>query len=400
MEPVENPEEIYRSGLPRTPGPTDTSVQASGVESPKSPEEKFFETSSILNTSMGVEDDKPQTSGTAPPQTFQVLMPTIPPMIPIPHFDGKDPDLWIEMVEARLLGYGIKEEDFYRRVRMDMPKQIAQKKAALLKPTEGNDNWGYFKEQLKTLFCKSRMDELEEVMGKMSLEDKTPTEVMEHMIKLSGTDLSCKVIAHRFLQHFDSNAVGLARAMRWDEDAKDSKGLLFLADAMERSKAKMYSTPQKQSNGGGAQMAAVQARPQNQNAGNSQNNQKSSNSSSLEQKVDKILARLSNVENRLNNLEQTTRNSRQNNSGNSQWSQRPNQNSQNDYRQENRGRSNGRGNSGGNPKRGKSQNRSSNSGLCWAHERFGDKATKCVPPCSRNGQVASPGNNAPSKSGN
>lgn len=297
----------------------------------------------------------------------------------MPNFDDKNPELWLEMVEARLSGTGIEEKDFYRKVRIDMPKAIAKKKPALLKPVEANDNWEYFKKEVKGLFSKSRVEELDELLGKMSIEDKNPMELMDEMIKLAGTDISAKVICMRFLQHFDDATLGTVRAVNWDQQATDEKGLRFMAEGLHRMKAKMLSSPKKAS-GSGAQIAAVSYQPK---ATKAQSNSNAGSSSSSDQKLDKILSRLSNLENRMSNLEQNARPNSQ------QKPQRPMQSAQNSQNVQNRSRANDRGNAAGNQKRGGSRNRAPVGDLCWYHAKFGAASTKCIQPCSWKGPLAS-----------
>ncbi|KAK7573596.1 hypothetical protein V9T40_010787 [Parthenolecanium corni] len=205
--------------------------------------------------------------------------------IPMPQFDQKDPDLWLRMVEARLDGYGIPENLYYKRVRIDMPKAIAQRLPALLAPAAANDNWTYFKEKVIQAFGRTRQDEIAELLDKVTLEGRTPVEVMDYMIKLAGTEIGPSVVASRFLKLFAKDIVTGVKLMRLDLKANDEKGLRELADAVQYAFSNS-STPTKV--GAVSAVSGDTRKP----------------ASDLEVKIDKILNRLTNLESRVNNMSQ------------------------------------------------------------------------------------------------
>ena len=101
---------------------------------------------------------------------------TVPPVqrvihhIPLPPFDAKDVGLWLDMVKARLNSYDVPEAQHFKRIRADMPKQIAQRLPDLLFPKKDDDNWGYFKRRVTETFGRSRKDEISELLDKVKLD--------------------------------------------------------------------------------------------------------------------------------------------------------------------------------------------------------------------------------------
>lgn len=319
--------------------------------------------SSIMTT------DEPGTGNSGTPTTViqQVIH-----HIPLPPFEQNDVKLWLQMVQSRLDAYGVPQKDYFKRIRADMPKQIAQRAPDLMLPTKENDTFEFFEKTIVEIFARKRNEEIAELLDKVTLGDRTPVEVMEYMIKLAGTEIAPSVVSSRFLKLYNEYINTTVKIWGLDESIKDSAGLKKLAEAVQRA----YKNP--------GMISAVANSP------------KQKENKKVEDKLDEIVERLGKLEAKVANA-----------SGNAQGNQKKRQNNQNGKQSQDRGRSKSRG--GGNY-RNRSQSKPNNqtqkneekSGLCYYHRRFGDKATRCTMPCERNGQIATPsqGKNGDSSSTN
>lgn len=264
-------------------------------------------------------------------------------------------NMWLKLVKCKLKAHGVEDEDLFKRIRMDMPLEIAERIPELMDPEPTNDNFQYFENKLKEVFGKTREQDIRELLNKLSLNDDGPRRLMDQMIERAGTDISALVIADLFRQKLPKEVARLLVSLN-NTEVKTQEDLKNLADTAEKVHQfeKHYTSPNK--------VSAIS----------------SNNNMELDRSNDSLQKRVIDLENEVSYLKRVVNNLLDNKSD---------KNSNNN-------------NSGGRKSRPRSSNRSSrsgsiprvdyskpeNEGKCKYHILYGNKAFHCTLPCTESGK--------------
>lgn len=252
-----------------------------------------IEKNSILqNTSSDKSNSFENTSTEAEDKELEMSKDSI--TINIPPFTPNKINLWLKSVEGRLKAYGVKDEDLYRRIRMDMPIEIVERLPELIDPSTENDNFKYFKDELIKEYGQSREEEIRELLNKMSLNDEGPKRLMEKMIEKASSDIKPFVVADLFQSKLPKDVARLLVAMDIEMHAESNEDLRKIAEKAEKAYKfeENYLSPKKQ------QISAITAKTQN--GGNKV--LESDETKNLKKEVDDLRSRVNHLTNVVDKL--------------------------------------------------------------------------------------------------
>ena len=331
-------------------------VKPSGSEPKKqvSPEEKkegLPTKETLPNGEVKVQDsnsesEKQVSSKSQDLENFQPFEMAPIQQIQLNTFTPNNVTLWLKMVKCRLNALGIKDEELFKYIRMDMPMEIADRIPELLEPSEANDNFQYFSEKLKAVYGKTREQDIRELLNKLNLTDEGPIRLMDKMIEKAGNDLSDMVIADLFRSKMPKEVARLLNVLAIKTD-----DLRKLAESAEQ----LYQFERDHTS---PQVCGVAA-------GNSKASDTSTKS--YQKQIDDLKSELGHLKKVVDGLldKKNSSNNNNNNSGNRR------SRSRSPKRQEKRSQS----------KNKIDYNLPENKGKCSYHVKFGDKAYHCVRPC-------------------
>lgn len=290
-----------------------------------------------------------------------------PPIQPISlhPFTPHNPGMWLMLTKGKLKAMGVADEDLYKKIRMDMPIEIAERIPELIDPLPANDNFSYFENKVKEVFGKTREQDIRELLTKLSLDESGPKRLMDKMIQKAGTDVSPMVIADLFKQKLPKDVAKLLVSLHTTEikTVADLNAIAETADKVHQFELH-YSSPNK--------VSAISTGQRKMESDRSHTDcQKKI--SDLQSQVDHLRKVVDGL------LAKQNGNQAGNNSRNGQ-----------------------KGNSGSNRNRSRSPSRSKgpvgppkvdysipdNQGKCPYHIKYGEKAFHCILPCSMSDKLA------------
>ncbi|KAK7595030.1 hypothetical protein V9T40_001463 [Parthenolecanium corni] len=154
--------------------------------------------------------------------------------ITLPAFTSQKVELWLKAVKGKLKAHGVKDEDLFKRIRMDMPLEIIERIPEVVEPSAANDTFDWFSAQLKNVYGKTKEQNIRELLTKIELDDEGPKRLMERMIEKAGTDITPFIIADLFRHALPKEMSRLIISLESDTEIKTVEDLKRLADRAEK----------------------------------------------------------------------------------------------------------------------------------------------------------------------
>ncbi|KAK7590448.1 hypothetical protein V9T40_002061 [Parthenolecanium corni] len=272
--------------------------------------------------------------------------------------------------QRKAKGSGIKDEDLFKRIRMDMPLEIIERIPEVVEPSAANDNFDWFSAQLKNVYGKTKEQNIRELLTKIELDDEGPKRLMERMIEKAGTDITPFIIADLFRHALPKEMSRLLISLESDTEIKTVEDLKILADRAEKifKFEKDITSPKKH-------VHAVSFTKKE----SSYKNESSNDPQTLRKEINDLKSTVGNLKKQVEKLSLSIGNSGGRNMGNSSYGQNQSQNRQNRSRER------------GNRRRSTSPQRidyskPENQGKCKYHILYGDNAYHCTTPCVESGK--------------
>lgn len=246
----------------------------------------------------------------------------------VPPFWEQDADLWFLHLESQFHVAGITADltMFHSVVSALDAKVLAYVREIVANPPEV-EAYKTLKEKILGQFSKSEFFRLRQLLLELQLGDNRPSELLVQMRNLSAGKVDDSLLTSLWLQRLP---LQMQQILSLSKDSLDN--LAAIADKMHEI-----------SNTGPSQIESVQAQVDPLE--------------SLRQQVEQLTNTVSKLSSDLHSSRQ------QRNSGSQSYRQRP---------------------------RSRSRSRNRARALCWYHSRFDDKARKCIPPCSFQGNGTNP----------
>ena len=260
--------------------------------------------------------------------------------VKLPEYWPLDPDIWFMQVEAQFSTKGITAElTKYNYIVAALQPEIAQEVRDILSSIPSSKPYETLKAELIKRTSESQQKRLKKLLQTEELGDRKPTQLLRRMQQLLGTNkLEPSILRQLFLQRLPQNVqfvlASTSTSLSVEELASLADNIL---DVAKPSFVASLSTPTTSSHGNDREI------------------------DDLKSQVAKLTAQLDALTVRQDNV-----------GGRGPSSFRRN------------GRSTSRNRSGAsfNRSRSRSQSASHSGSECWYHWKFGDKAKKCVKPCS------------------
>ncbi|KAK7585967.1 hypothetical protein V9T40_000146 [Parthenolecanium corni] len=290
--------------------------------------------------------------------------------ITLPAFTSQKVELWLKAVKGKLKAHGVKDEDLFKRIRMDMPLEIIERIPEVIEPSAANDTFDWFSAQLKNVYGKTKEQNIRELLTKIELDDEGPKRLMERMIEKAGTDITPFIIADLFRHALPKEMSRLIISLESDTEIKTVDDLKRLADRAEKifKFEKDITSPKKH-------VHAVSFTKKE----SSFKNESSNDPQTLRKEINDLKSTVGNLKKQVEKLSLSIGNSGGRNMGNSSYGQNQSQNRQNRSRER------------GNRRRSTSPQRidyskPENQGKCKYHILYGDNAYHCTTPCVESGK--------------
>ncbi|KAK7582109.1 hypothetical protein V9T40_013554 [Parthenolecanium corni] len=284
--------------------------------------------------------------------------------ITLPAFTPQKVDLWLKAVKGKLKAHGVKDEDLFKRIRMDMPLEIIERVPEVVEPSAAQDTFDWFATQLKEVYGKTKEQNIRELLTKLELDDEGPKRLMERMIEKAGTDITPFIIADLFRHALPKEMSRLIISLESDTEIKTVEDLKKLADRAEKifKFEKDITSPKKH-------VHAVSFTKKE----SSFKNESSNDPQTLRKEINDLKSTVGNLKKQMDKVLLSIGNSGGRNTGNSSQGQNYSQNRQNRSRER------------GNRRRSPSPQRidyskPENQGKCKYHILYGDNAFHCTIP--------------------
>ncbi|KAK7605128.1 hypothetical protein V9T40_006986 [Parthenolecanium corni] len=281
--------------------------------------------------------------------------------ISLPAFTPQKVDLWLKAVKGKLKAHGVKDEDLFKRIRMDMPLEIIERVPEVVEPSAAQENFDWFATQLKEVYGKRKEQNIRELLTKLELDDEGPKRLMERMIEKAGTDITPFIIADLFRHALPKEMSRLIISLESDTEIKTVEDLKKLADRAEKifKFEKDITSPKKH-------VHAVSFTKKESSFKNESNN----DPQTLRKEINDLKSTVGNLKKQMDKVLLSIGNSGGRNTGNSSQGQNYSQNRQNRSRER------------GNRRRSPSPQRidyskPENQGKCKFHILYGDNAFHC-----------------------
>ncbi|KAK7603128.1 hypothetical protein V9T40_003127 [Parthenolecanium corni] len=154
--------------------------------------------------------------------------------ITLPSFTPEKIEVWLKVVKAKLKACGVKEEDLFKKIRTNIPIKIVEQNPNICEPTAANDNFEWFATQLRTVYGRTKEQNIRELLTKLELDDKGPKRLMERMIEKAGTELTPLIIADLFRHALPKDLSRLIISLESENEVKTTDNLKKLTDKVEK----------------------------------------------------------------------------------------------------------------------------------------------------------------------
>ncbi|KAK7579943.1 hypothetical protein V9T40_000572 [Parthenolecanium corni] len=154
--------------------------------------------------------------------------------ITLPTFTPEKIEVWLKVVKAKLKACGVKDEDLFKKIRTDIPIEIAERIPDICEPTAANDNFEWFSTQLRAVYGRTKEQNIRELLTKLELDEQGPKRLMERMIEKAGTELTPLIIADLFRHALPKELSRLIISLESDTEVKTMDDLKKLADKAEK----------------------------------------------------------------------------------------------------------------------------------------------------------------------
>lgn len=259
----------------------------------------------------------------------------------LPTFNASNPEVWFVMVESQFATAGIKADatKFHHVIGALDPKYVEEILDIISSP-ENTGNYTLLKKQLIERLSVSQQEKTRKLLEGETVGDKKPSQFLRHLQRLGGKVLTTEMLRSLWLGGLPQN-MQIALAAHHDKNVEQ---LAEMADAIKSATSSATS---------GFISEATCVNPViPQSNRNDDTEFLRSQISALQATVNELV--------KTNNYLHRSRSRSRGRFGSSQRDQSTNSNYSNHSDYSNDG-----------------------TGECWYHHKFGDKARKCKPPCTR-----------------
>lgn len=249
--------------------------------------------------------------------------------VKLPSFIYSDPELWFSMVEQRFaVSQVTNESEKYTCVANALDPKVAVEVRDMIVAIPQTEPYTKLKEQIIKRLSASQEEKTRRLLESEEMGDRKPSQFLRHLQTLAGNTVPDTMLRTLWIHRLPNNVQAILAAQQELSLEKLAELADSIIDVSSRGRASVAET-------------AI-------------------NNASLDlllQKFDQVVTSMTEKMGTMQKQICELQNNRDNN------------------RSGNRGRSHSRG-------RSQSRGRSASNGVCWYHNRFGEKATKCTTPCS------------------